>query len=111
MKPKPSQNIANTYMPPSVKLPLKLRLRGNDAWIEDADGREAVSQTRGFITARKHEQWLRWIVRTANTSLKGMPATLTAWPAIIGGGCRCLTPAMRHAARAPEHFCQLNNRK
>lgn len=55
---------------PSVALPLKLRLRGNDAWIEDADGREAVSRTCGFESGAAHEQWLRWIVRAANATLK-----------------------------------------
>lgn len=54
---------------PSVALPLKLRLRGSDAWIEDADGREAVARTCGFESGRAHEQWLRWIVRTANATL------------------------------------------
>lgn len=55
---------------PSVALPLKLRQRGNDAWIEDAHGREAVSRTCGFASGQAHENWLRWIVCTANATLK-----------------------------------------
>lgn len=55
---------------PSVALPLKLRQRGSDAWVEDAHGREAVSRTCGFASGHAHEEWLRWIVRTANATLK-----------------------------------------
>ena len=86
MKPETSTNTADANRVgstggsavPSVALPLKLRLRGNDAWIEDANGREAVSHTCGFETGEAHEQWLRWIVRTANATLK--PNTETSQP-------------------------------
>ena len=78
MKPETSTNTADANRVgstggsavPSVALPLKLRLRGNDAWIEDASGREAVSRTCGFKSGAEHEQWLRWIVRTANATLQ-----------------------------------------
>jgi len=55
---------------PSVALPLRLRLRGGDAWIEDANGREAVSRTGGFESGAAHERWLRWIVRAANSTAR-----------------------------------------
>ena len=60
---------AGSAVPP-VALPLKLHMRGNDAWIEDANGREAVSRTCGFESGTAHENWLRWIVRTANATLQ-----------------------------------------
>ena len=61
--------VASGSEVPCVTLPLKLRLRGHDAWIEDAGGREAVSRTCGFASGQAHEAWLRWIVRTANATL------------------------------------------
>ena len=78
MKPNTSTNTADAKRVgstagsavPSIALPLRLRLRGSDAWIEDDNGREAVSRTCGFKSGADHEQWLRWIVRTANATLQ-----------------------------------------
>lgn len=68
LSPQKSVSASSKLRPgfPPVSLPLKLHLRGSDAWVEDADGREAVSRTRGFEKGIDHENWLRWIVQTAN---------------------------------------------
>ncbi len=53
-------------IPATVKLPLRLQSRGTDASIVDARGTIVVARTEGFPSGRAHEQWLRWIIATAN---------------------------------------------
>ena len=54
---------------PPVALPLKLRGRGSDAQVEDADGVVVIDRTFGFKTDKAHEAWCRWVVQAANKSV------------------------------------------
>jgi hypothetical protein len=54
-----------------VALPLKLRERGHDAWVEDSNGVEVIARTHGFKTDKAHEDWCRWVIRAANA--EGQP--------------------------------------
>lgn len=53
-----------------VALPLKLQGRGNDAWVEDANGVEVIARTLGFKSDKAHENWCRWVVSAANKECK-----------------------------------------